>query len=149
MRFKEIAKAFWLEAKDDLESAELVLDGDKFSKVATLSQQSAEKIIKAVLACEKILGVVQHEVAEIFAHSVKIQEEWKERIEKAQIFAKDLEKYAIKTRYPLYGREDLPIWIPSKGFPKEKAEDALEKAKFVFENLTKLLKEVYGVEVEE
>jgi HEPN domain-containing protein len=41
-------KNWWLQAKDDLEKARLLLDGEKYDGAAFFSQQAAEKGLKAL-----------------------------------------------------------------------------------------------------
>ncbi len=47
--------------------------------------------------------------------------------------ALDMESVAFRTEYPLFGRRDLPIWIPSERYAEVDADEALRKATRVFE----------------
>ncbi|MEM5810194.1 MAG: HEPN domain-containing protein, partial [Candidatus Aenigmatarchaeota archaeon] len=60
-------------------------------------------------------------------------------------YAKSLEKNWIITRYPF--RRKTEIWSPVKAFTKTDAEEALKKAKFVFNSISKILKEKYGIKI--
>lgn len=50
-----------------------------------------------------------------------------------------LEDIRIKSEYPLFRREDLPIWIPSERLTEEDAKKALENAEFVYNNLIEFI----------
>jgi HEPN domain-containing protein len=52
---------------------------------------------------------------------------------------------AALTEYPFFGRPDLPIWIPSERYDRADAENALAKARYVFEAVGALLREAYAV----
>lgn len=146
MRYKDIAIAFLIEAKDDLEMAEIALRESKFSKCVFHSQQCSEKVIKSVLACERIVGILEHEVSD-FLGRVEISKEWEEKIREVRDHARFLEAQGTKPRYPLYGKPELPVWIPSKEYKEGDAIKALEKAKFVLENLKSFLEENYELDI--
>jgi HEPN domain-containing protein len=130
---KELAKEFFLTALNDLKSAKLELEGKIFNNSVYHSQQAIEKAIKALLilhnqfvethfVADRIKGLVDNKVVE---------------------HAKSLEKNWILTRYPF--RRKTEIWSPRKAFTEVDAIEALEKAKFVVNEIEKILKEKYGL----
>lgn len=56
-----------------------------------------------------------------------------------------LEKEGTRTEYPLFGRPDLPIWIPPEHYGQEHARQALAKAEYVFQAIVDLLKHRYQI----
>jgi HEPN domain-containing protein len=58
-----------------------------------------------------------------------------------------LEEHWIKSRYPFVSKK--LIWDPTKEYTREIVEDALNKAKFVVNEIEKVLKEKYGLSLEE
>lgn len=62
-------------------------------------------------------------------------------------YAKSLEKNWVITRYPFRRRTE--IWSPRKAFTEVDAVEALEKARFVVNEIGKILKEKYGLSLEE
>jgi HEPN domain-containing protein len=130
---KELAKEFFLTALNDLKSAKLELEGKIFNNSVHHSQQAIEKTIKALLilhnqfvethfVADRIKGLVDNKIVE---------------------HAKSLEKNWILTRYPF--RRKTEIWSPRKAFTEVDAIEALEKAKFVVNEIEKILKEKYGL----
>lgn len=65
MRYRDIAVAFLMEAKDDLDMAAIALGEGMFSKCVFHSQQCSEKSIKSLLASEGIVGILEHEVSDL------------------------------------------------------------------------------------
>jgi HEPN domain-containing protein len=134
---KELAKEFFLTALDDLKSAKLELDGKVFNNSIYHSQQAVEKAVKALLilhnqfvethfVADRIKGLVDDKVVEC---------------------TKSLEKNWVITRYPF--RRKTEIWSPRKAFTEADAIEALEKARFVVNEIGKILKEKYGLSLEE
>jgi len=130
-----LAKSFLERAREDLKSAEILLNAKQYSDSTFHSQQAAEKVAKALLVLENMF-VKEHIVSHILSE-LNIEEKIVESV-------KDLEEHWIKPRYPLIGRGI--VWNPSKMYNRKIAEDALKKAKFVVEEISKILKQ-RGVEV--
>lgn len=140
----EFAKSFVRRAELDLSSAKHLLKHKNFADSAYHSQQSAEKIVKAILVLENMF-VRDHLVSDIF---VEIREKYPGRIsQKVLDTLKDLEKHWVKPRYPFISKG--VIWDPSKEYTKEIAEEALKQAEFVFETLSKVLEEDYNLKMNE
>ena len=134
---KELAKEFFLTALDDLKSAKLELDGKIFNNSIYHSQQAVEKAIKALLILHNQF-VETHFVADRIKGLVD---------DKVVEYAKNLENNWVITRYPF--RRKTEIWSPRKAFTEVDAIEALEKARFVVNEIRKILKEKYGLSLEE
>ena len=51
------------------------------------------------------------------------------------------------TRYPLFGRVDLPIWTPSEQYGEDDANEAIADAEFVIEAIVAFVKRTYQLEL--
>jgi HEPN domain-containing protein len=131
LRHKDIAEAFLIEARSDLNSARLLLEGGEHSQSIAHSQHAVEKTLKAALALRDIIITSQHVVSADFVTAYHI--------------AASLERVGLKTEYPFFGRADLPIWIPSQQYKQEDAREALSKARDVFRSVMEFLKANYEV----
>ncbi|MCS7135289.1 MAG: HEPN domain-containing protein [Candidatus Aenigmarchaeota archaeon] len=139
---KKIAK-LWIErAKEDLKVAEILLRNNCFSDSTYHSQQSAEKMCKALLILENAF-VEDHKIS-LWFKRVFLKKIDKKDLDEIVLNLKSLEKHWIRPRYPFVGKGYM--WDPLKEYTKEIAEDALDKAKFVFNKISKLL-EKRGVKV--
>ena len=138
----QVAKAFFKEARTDLRSARLLRDGGEYSRTVAACQQAVEKAAKAVLALEGII-VMEHQVADrlvVAFPQMKDVRQIGRRI-------KALEWEGTKTRYPLFGRVDLPIWTPSERYSKDDASEAIADAEFVIEAIVAFVKRTYQLEL--
>jgi len=138
----QVARAFFKEARTDLRSAWLLRDGGEYSRTVAACQQAVEKAAKAVLALEGII-VMEHQVADrlvVAFPQMKDVREIGRRI-------KALEWEGTKTRYPLFGRVDLPIWTPSERYSKDDASEAITDAEFVTEAFVAFVKQAYQLEL--
>ncbi len=54
--------------------------------------------------------------------------------------SRELEVQGIKTRYPLFSRPDMPMWIPSQEYTEEDASEAIRKSRFILDSLEKFIK---------
>lgn len=70
----------------------------------------------------------RHEISEDFRETYI---DWPPGSELADIAA-TTESIGFRTEYPLFGRRDLPIWIPSEQYSEADARDFLQKATQVF-----------------
>jgi len=136
----------WLKlSRHDIEVAELMLKNYDWPNSVFYSQQSVEKAIKALLEANGII-VREHFLSKILKREILPKEKEKETIEKiveiSSWFEKD-KKWAI-TRYPI--KRGGKIVLPEEVFTKEIASEALKKAMFVFDSVSKILKEK-GVEI--
>ena len=114
-----------LQAKQDIEDARYNLEGERYHIACFLSQQSAEKALKAFLYAEGEEMVWGHSVAELCKRATSMDKE----LEKVRRKAATLDKYYIPTRYP----NGLPGGIPSEAFEKRDADRAIEIAEEVIQ----------------
>lgn len=132
-------------AQHDLAQAERALANSGYSDVVMYAQQSSEKIAKALLELEKHFESI-HDVSDIF-YVVIVKDKKYEQYEKDfQLVRKYLRWLAFhwgKSRYPIL--EGGVVVSPLDRYDKKFAEDALEKAKFVYEILVKVLREKHNI----
>ncbi|MCK4733389.1 MAG: HEPN domain-containing protein [Methanophagales archaeon] len=114
-----------LRAEQDIEDARYNLEGERYHIACFLSQQSAEKALKAFLYAEGEEMVWGHSVAELCKRVTSIDKD----IEKIRRKVATLDKYYIPTRYP----NGLPGGIPSEAFEKRDADRAIEIAEEVIQ----------------
>ena len=86
------ADAWFSNAEDDMEAAELMHDSEKFSQAAFLYQQTAEKALKAVLI-NKNAGAPRSHDCFILAKKADAPQHVKDA-------ANSLTPYYVRTRYP-------------------------------------------------
>jgi HEPN domain-containing protein len=108
-----------LQARQDLEDAEFCFQGKRFNLACFLSQQAAEKAVKAFIYAQGEEIVFGHSVAQLLRHARKYDPNLDE-IKSAG----GLDKYYIPTRYP----NGLPGGLPYEAFDKGDAEKALKMA---------------------
>lgn len=146
-RFREFAIAFHRTAKDDLKRVRNAMDCKDHSDAVFHAQQCCEKITKAALEMEEIF-LRDHDVSDLFVTYVlkNADAEWKKELYKV-LEIQDWFKGAWQMpRYPRL--ECGRVVIPSEGYTAKQSGAALEKANFVFNTLTRLLKEKYGLKIE-
>lgn len=126
------AERWWLTAQDDLEAAKTMHETSKFSHAWFLSQQSAEKAIKALwLAID----------GDPWGHSIqKLVMQYPEQnmLQDMKTWltnAAYLDKFYISTRYP----NGLPDLTPGQTYILQDSEQAIERAGFFLEETRKLL----------
>jgi len=56
---------------------------------------------------------------------------------------KALEWEVTKTRYPLFGRVDLPIWMPSDSYDEGDANEAITDAEWVIQEIVTFIEQEY------
>jgi HEPN domain-containing protein len=136
--YREIAKAYIKEARTDLRAAYLLQQGGEFSRVVANCQQAAEKVVKAALALKGIL-VLEHQVANRFVTAFPDLPGVREIGRKVMV----LELEGTKTRYPLFGRVDLPIWTPSDMYTEDDASTAITDTEFILQELVTFINREY------
>lgn len=126
------AKRWWLTAQEDLEAAKALHETKKYSHACFLSQQSAEKAMKALwLAID----------GDPWGHSIQKlvmqfpQQNMLHNLQGWLSHAAHLDKFHIPTRYP----NGLPDLTPSQVYNSQDAAQAIEKAGFFLEETRKLL----------
>ena len=140
--YSKVAEAFIKEARTDLRSARLLRDGGEYSRAVAACQQAVEKATKATLALEGII-VMEHQVADRLVAAFPQMKD----VRKIGRKIKALEWEGTKTRYPLFGRVDLPIWTPSDRYTKDDADEAIADAEFIIKVLVTFVKQTYQLQV--
>jgi len=112
-----------LQAKQDLDDARYNSEGERYHIACFLSQQSAEKALKAFLYAEGEEMVWGHSVAELCKRAASMDKE----LDEIRRTVATLDKFYIPTRYP----NGLPGGIPSEAFEKRDADRAIEIAEEV------------------
>lgn len=132
-------------AQHDLAQAELALKNSGYSDVVMYAQQSSEKIAKALLELEKHFESI-HDVSDIFYVVViknKKYEQYETDFQTVRKYLRWLAFHWGKSRYPVL--EGGIVVSPLDRYDRKFAEDALEKAKFVYDVLLKVLGEVHDI----
>ncbi|SHE31140.1 HEPN domain-containing protein [Thermoanaerobacter uzonensis DSM 18761] len=92
---EEEAKRWLQQAKRDLDDAIFSKDGQRYNLACFLSQQAAEKAIKAYLYSQGAEFVWGHSVAELINDAIQFDESFVGRKKEGS----SLDKYYIPTRY--------------------------------------------------
>lgn len=132
-------------AQHDLSQAEEALAESKYSDVVMYAQQSSEKIAKALLELERHFENI-HDVSDIFYVVIMKDKKFKPYENDFQLVRKYLRWLAFhwgKSRYPIL--EGGVVISPLDRYDRKFAEDALEKAIFIFEAISKALKEKHNL----
>lgn len=129
------AKRWWLTAKEDLEAAKSLHETDKFSHACFLSQQSAEKSMKALWFAMD---------GDPWGHSIQKlvmqfpQQNKLQNLPNWLAHAAYLDKFYIPTRYP----NGLPDLTPSQVYNASDSQQAIEKAEFFLKETNNLIEEL-------
>ena len=126
------AKRWYLQAREDFKSANILLEHERHYLVYFLSQQIVEKALKALL--------YYHGENIVYGHSVKKLADWVGKLENnLQNLSKKvaiLDVYYITTRYPYA----LPGSIPAEVFTKKDSVETLKIASEIIQLVEKCLK---------
>ena len=128
---RDIVEAYLIESEVDIEAARLTYVNGLYSRTIHFSQESVEKITKACLTLRNVI-TRDHKTATLFVAVFKNDIDDIDNLYQAIV---SLEKHGARTRFPLYQRKDLPLWIPSKIYGEEEAMAALSQAEYVYKNL--------------
>lgn len=111
----------WLEqAREDLKWAKDLAQRGGFYLACFLSQQIAEKALKAFLYAQGLEIVLGHSIARLGAEAAELDREFKDRVRHWAV----LDGYYIPTRYP----NGLPDSIPARVYNQEAAQEAVKLA---------------------
>ena len=122
----------WIEqAKEDLISAKILFDAERYYLVCYLAQQIAEKALKSVIYFNKDDLVLGRSVRKLVEWASKFDKRFEDLINKISI----LDSYYIPTRYP----NGLPEGIPAEIFNRDAAEIAFKLAKSTVQIITDYL----------
>jgi HEPN domain-containing protein len=125
----------WLkQAKIDLENAEWNAKGRFYAQACFLSQQAAEKALKAVLYKLGKRKILTHST---FTLSTECSEHFKEFKEIKELCAA-LDKHYVLSRYP----NSIPDGIPHDIYTEKEASDSISKAKQILDSVEKTLREI-------
>ncbi len=130
-KYQKEAKRWFDQANEDLKSAKILLDNNRFYLVCFLSQQITEKVLKSVLYLNKEDLVIGHSIKNLADWAAQYDKEFKELSKNAAI----LDTYYIPTRYP----NGLPDSIPAEVFPAKTAQEAYDLAKGALKQVKRYL----------
>jgi HEPN domain-containing protein len=137
------AKALLREAGIDLESAKTHLREKRYHKAVLEAQQTAEKAMKAALACEGVTQIAERDPSAFFASDIIVTapEKWVKPLrEMLQDLAWLMDQYHL-ARYPKVkaGRVVTPMDL----YSEKDAEEAVDIAEKTLETVSEFLKETY------
>jgi len=129
-----LARLYFRKAQADLESAKHLSSVAQYANSVFLAQQCGEKAAKATLALKNI-EVREHVVSGYLASEVVAfaPEAWEERLREVVRMLVALEEHSIRPRYPFVTASR--IWDPEKGYDRQAAEDAIQKAQTILKEL--------------
>ncbi|MEM2924403.1 MAG: HEPN domain-containing protein [Methanocellales archaeon] len=135
---EENIEAFLSNAKEHLETAEIILRSNKYFDVVFHSIMSIENSTSAIILKLGALPSKRHSNHLILHHLLpEVKVEWRGEYEKVISFAAELLPQISLTRYPFIKGDK--ILIPSQYYSREDGEKALEKARFVYSFAEKLM----------
>ncbi len=114
------AKRWFDQSLEDLKSATILFENERYYLVCFISQQIVEKALKSVIYFNKEDLVLGHSVKKLADWAGTFDNKFAKLGEDVSI----LDSYYIPTRYP----NGLPEGIPAEVFNKKYAKDALELA---------------------
>lgn len=132
---RNIAKAYLIEGDVDLKMARLAYINSFYSRSIFFCQQASDKAVKACLVIKGVFAN-EHNLSSLFK---ALYDGKLENFDGVLGAVERLEKYGAKARFPLYQRDDLPIWIPSQSLHEDEARIALEKGELVYNRLKEYL----------
>ena len=142
-KLRGIATAFLIEARSDSEAVRVLIENGQYSLAVYHAQQAVEKLLKACLAIEGIIGIYKHEIFHFFTETLKDRFA-DDEIQTLMETVPALEEEWSATRYP--GWDDGHLWIPSQEYTLEDAKEMESKMKAAAVVLKKFLKAGHGIE---
>lgn len=118
-------KRWFKQALRDVDDARFASSGKRFNLACFLSQQSAEKALKAYLYAQGAESVWGYSVAELCEDAQRFDADFEELRKKTG----PLDRYYIPTRYP----NGLPGGIPADAYQEDDAVKAIDMAREVIE----------------
>ena len=119
----------WLDqALEDLTSARVLLDGERFYMVCFTAHQIVEKALKAYLYSVGEEPVLGHGIHRLATRAAAHDPEFARLREQIAI----LDTYYVPTRYP----NSLPDGIPAHAYNRQAAEEALRLAQAAIDFVT-------------
>lgn len=139
-RENAIARAYYVESQVDFQISRILYQNGFNSRTIFFAQQSAEKIIKACLSLKGIF-IVDHNLSSVFSNVYRDQFQDISEMTRALI---ELERHGARARFPLFHRQNLPIWIPSEEYSVEDAMNSLTNLGVIFNKLKYFLDNYLG-----
>lgn len=138
-----LAALYFKKAHADLASAKHLSSVGQYANAVFLAQQCGEKAAKATLAL-KNMEIREHIVSGYLASQVLsfAPETWEEKLREVVRMLVALEEHSIKPRYPFVTA--ARIWDPEKGYDRQAAEEAIEKAQSILGLLEKFSRDNLG-----
>ena len=140
-----MAKALFIEAESDINTANLTKDGGEFSKTIQHSCDAVEKAAKAVLTLDGHGIMPEHKVSDFMSELVLKYPKVRNKLTEIVKDMNYLEEFSGKTRYPIRIRGKLII--PSEQFNEEEADDCLNKANKVLDEIDELADEIFKIKL--
>lgn len=119
-KYSKEANRWFEQASEDMKSAKILFENERYYLVCFLTQQIVEKALKSVIYFNKEDLVLGHSVKKLADWAATFDNRFTKLGEDVSI----LDSYYIPTRYP----NGLPDGIPAEVFNKKSAKDALELA---------------------
>lgn len=129
---KQNAERWIKEAEYTLHQTERNCQEGAYNLACFLSEQTAQKALKAVLYLGGARFITMHSVTELLKEATKTHPEFSELVEQGII----LDQYYLSTRYPDAVPEPA---IPAEIFTKTQAEETVEIAKNIFDTAKRLI----------
>lgn len=118
--YRHEAGRWFHQAQRDLDDANFAREGKRYNLACFLSQQAAEKALKAFLYFQGVEQVWGHSVIELCNDASDFAPDFIA----LKPFGASLDKYYIPTRYP----DGLPGGIPADAYLEEDANSAINKS---------------------
>lgn len=118
----EESRRWMAQAENDLQFAKMALKEGFFSQCCFISQQAAEKAVKAVHYQQGARVVIGHSIFQLIGKL--LEEPLSELTEKAKL----LDQFYIASRYP----NGIPGGSPFEVFTRKQAEEAVQGAECIY-----------------
>ena len=130
-KYQKEAKRWYDQSREDLKSAKILLDNERYYMVCFVSQQIAEKALKSVIYLNKEDLVLGHSIKKLADWAGQYDDTFKELGKEIAI----LDSYYIPTRYP----NGLPDSIPAEVFSSSSAQKTYKLAKITIKEVKRHL----------
>ncbi len=144
-KFRDFALAFFKEAKEDVDSAEILLENKKYSRVVYHCQQCSEKAVKALFEMEGIF-IAEHDLSAFFVKLIYNNKEYIGHKKETDLILEILDYFegeASRTRYPR--RKDNKVVTPSEEYSEEDALRAIDKAQEMLNVIREIFKKRFNM----
>ena len=119
----EESRRWMAQSENDLQFAKMALKEGFFSQCCFISQQAAEKAVKAVHYKQGVRIVIGHSIFQLIGKL--LEESLTELTEKAKL----LDQFYITSRYP----NGIPGGSPFEVFTRKQAEEAIQGAELIYQ----------------